>query len=245
VHTCIEFRKISEKPIYLCWWARFKSPNKKIQWHPDSSKTEVTPEMYIAAWDSYVAGYIPMVYWFFNPDTDPEGVNAAVTYLEQCVKQYRELTDKPIIPTGRAYNGDGSDGNDIVYPAAMRAFAKRAMDLGCVGLSWWDAEHSIKLDEIWMTVAEIYSELAEDPSPFLPLEEEGIDISGDAIQGSGTWKTVRENHLNLRLSPAGIRGNERGGLMAGDEIEVLPGRTIFDGIPYVPIVIYVAEEYLK
>jgi lysozyme len=71
-----------------------------------------------------------------------------------------------------------------------------------------------------------------------------VEVVPTPDQGKGEFRTVTEDHLNLRLEPVYAYGNERGGLMAGDEVEILPGGFESNGHNYVPVALYVAEEYL-
>jgi hypothetical protein len=185
VHTCIQFRAISDKPIYLCWWARYKNPDTGGQWHPD----HMTAKQFIqSSWDKYVIGYMPMVYWYTTP-TDQYGLAWAVKMIEQSMSQYREITDKEIIPAGRAYTGD----NGVAYPDAMKLFAKRAEELGCPGVSWWSAEHALKLVGVWEAITEIFG--GEEESGTVEEEVNPKVVVGNQLSELGVMLTDAQTKL--------------------------------------------------
>lgn len=256
VHTCQQYRNITDKPMILCWWALHKNPSGGQQWHPDSSKTKVTPKQLIAVWEPFVIAFMPMVYWGTDAKKDIEGTIAAVILIQLTVSQYRELTQKPIIPTGRSYTGDGG----VAFTSAMILFAEKAMALGCAGLSWWVADQAVRvgMEHIWEAIGDIYADVelfpTLDPShepPVVPLEgdEDPSTGSGNETEEEvidSAWMTVMSNNLKVRMQPVyGHAKNERGRLKKGDEVQVLPGRVESGGHWYRPVVLYVAEEYLK
>ena len=79
-----------------CYWSFWKS-GKGVSWYPRKD----------VIWAAQAENYgdcdffMPMTYW--GGSTPAE----AVSYLEASMAQYREITDKPIIPIGRAYVGGG------------------------------------------------------------------------------------------------------------------------------------------
>jgi len=125
-----------------CWWAFFKSPTTGSTYHPKS-----------ILWAAMEKGYgdadfgVPMMYWSWGDDA-----SAAVKYLEASFAQWRTITDKPIVPAGRAYIGDGGSPTDV----ALIAFEKRARELGADGVTWWSMQHALNvkvLPGIWKTLS--------------------------------------------------------------------------------------------
>jgi hypothetical protein len=127
-----------------CWWAFYQSKTGTA-YHPKN-----------ILWAAMAKGYgnadfgIPMMYWSWG-DTAID----AVKYLEESFKQWRAITNKPIIPAGRAYIGDGGTPNS----AAMIAFEQRARQLGAEGITWWSMQHAINetaLPGIWKTLSNMH-----------------------------------------------------------------------------------------
>jgi lysozyme len=59
------------------------------------------------------------------------------------------------------------------------------------------------------------------------------------------WRVVTADVLNIRISPIYENSMKRKQLKRGDEVEVLPGGMESKGEKFVPIVLYVAERFLK
>jgi hypothetical protein len=154
-------------PAAWCSWARFKSPVTGSPWHPvDVMRAAMT-----------LCDYgMPMAYW-----TDGSTAEAAELILSQALVQWREQTSKPIIPIGRAYNGDGQ----IVTPEAVTAFANRAHSFCMSGLSWWVADQAIKLPAVWQALTNTPQFGVVEPEP-APV---GIPL------------TVRQSSINIRTLP--------------------------------------------
>jgi hypothetical protein len=148
-----------------CWWAFSQSSDGKITYHPKS-----------ILWAAMASNYgnadfgIPMMYWSWGDD-----MLAAVKYLEESWRQWRLYTDKPLIPAGRAYIGDG--GTPI--PAAIAGFEKRARELGADGVAWWSMQHAldtVHLPTIWPALAALkpFGDVAPVPAP-IPAPTELTD----------------------------------------------------------------------
>jgi hypothetical protein len=152
-----------------CSWARFKSPVTGSPWHPvDVMRAAMT-----------LCDYgMPMCYW-----TDGSDAQAAELILNQALEQWDYYTDKPLIPIGRAYNGDGQ----IATPEAVTAFAARADKFSVTGLSWWVADQAIKLSAVWQALANTpqFGVVEPEPEP----EPTGIPL------------TVRQSSINIRTQP--------------------------------------------
>jgi hypothetical protein len=121
-------------PLGFCSFARWHNPYYKdyIWWSPDVIKIFM----------GVCNFYMPMAYWYdcITPD-------AVSNFLSVVQKQTRELTEAPIIPTGRAYNNIGPidpktkapkpEFTGIVSNELMRAFEAQNFVLGNPGVSWW------------------------------------------------------------------------------------------------------------
>ncbi|MDD5169009.1 MAG: SH3 domain-containing protein, partial [Syntrophales bacterium] len=115
------FRDRSNVPMAYCSWPYYD--------HAHSiAPARVAMELCDAA--------IPMVYWF---EKDPAKMcQAAVDILERSLAEWKTITDKPIVPAGRAYKENG-------YTASVDsilAFDERAREMGVPGLSWWFLDHA-------------------------------------------------------------------------------------------------------
>jgi len=124
-----------------CWWAFYQS-KAGATYHPKGILWAATDDAYGDADFG-----IPMTYWSWGDDAEN-----AVKYLEESWRQWRLITDKPIIPAGRAYVGDGGSPT----PEAMKAFEQRARELGAPGISWWSMQHALNtstVPHIWNTLS--------------------------------------------------------------------------------------------
>lgn len=122
-----------DTPLAACGWAFYRNPrNLTIPWHPQQ-----VMESFLRVCD---AG-IPMMYW------DGKGAASASTYARASLLQWRGITNKMIIPAGRAYTGDGG----TVDAAGIAAFAAELKDLP--GLTWWSLEHAIKMPDVWTALS--------------------------------------------------------------------------------------------
>lgn len=124
-------------PVAWCWWPLFHVPGGTGVYH----RRDILEEA--MKWADCA---MPMAYW--NWKTDPLGTR----FLEESVRQWREVTSKPIIPAGRAYN----DENGTASYDAVKAFDELARELGAVGISWWDVQHGIRLPGCWQALTETF-----------------------------------------------------------------------------------------
>jgi len=117
-------------PVTWVSWPLYKSPYTGGSWH----NIEVAKKgMEYSRYGS------PMVYW---PNSGPYWVKF---WLENCLKQWSDLiTDKPIIPIGRSYNGSGgiAKAEDISY------FGKLVRDKGLFGESFWALRYALEKPEL-------------------------------------------------------------------------------------------------
>ena len=125
-------------PLAFCSWAQWRSPNQELNtlWHNE--------RMAQAFMEKCDVG-MPMMYWEgSNPTT-------AVWLLKESLRLWHNITNKPIIPTGRAYTGDGGTINAL----ACKAFAAEARTLKLPGLSWWVLDSAIKDTATWGAIGAI------------------------------------------------------------------------------------------
>lgn len=219
-HRCIEYKKVTDKPLYLCWWIRYKNPDTGGQWHPDN----ITAKQLLSTYDLYVDGYMPMCYWY-STTSDPDGIWWSENMLRQGFSQYREVTQKPIIPIGRAYNGDGG----TVTIEAMYKFAETATELECAGLSWWSAEHAIKLTGIYDAIGEIHGQTDYTVPESNTTDQEEEVPNGNNVVDNKTVKTT--SAMYLRNKDNEIVGKLNKGAVidvVGEGVQLVKNGTTFD-----------------
>ena len=107
-------------------FALFQHPDRPQNFHP---LTVLIEAMRVADFG------MPMTYWYKNhgvPDyREPE------TIVHESVAQWSGATDKPIIPIGRAYDGEG----DYVEVTDYDRFYEACADTGSPGWSFWSLQH--------------------------------------------------------------------------------------------------------
>lgn len=145
------FRNATGAQVGWCSWARHLSPTTGAQWHPIA--------ILKAAMTLCDFG-VPMMYW------SGETSSAAITLAQQSFEQWRDVTDKPIVPAGRAYVGDGGTAKAV----AMEDFEFYVHYLSA-GVTWWSMEHAIALG-VWNTLAELPSFGGTQP----PEDDEGANM---------------------------------------------------------------------
>jgi hypothetical protein len=124
-----------EIPQALCWWALPKNPkNYNNEWHPVK-----VAKAFLETVDTVM----PMMYWGGSSAMD------AVSYLHSSLKIWKTITDRPLVPVGRAYSGDGG----LMEPFAITAFAETVMELSekmnLTGISWWSLDKAIQNSACW------------------------------------------------------------------------------------------------
>lgn len=140
-------------PQALCWWAFPISPRNGVMWHPVSIAE---------AFLEVVSTIMPMMYWDGDTHTD------VMTYLKNSLQVWRDITDKPICPIGRCYNGNGG----YASPGTIKTFAtqiySQRTELNLVGTSWFSLDRAFRKPDWMMALAEtpIFGNFAE-----LTLEE--------------------------------------------------------------------------
>jgi hypothetical protein len=124
-------------PAIFCGFAMFRSYGGGT-WH------NVELHKAMMAWCD--AG-MPMCYWPADPKKSAANhVANALALLNETMHQWRSITQKPIYPVGRAYNGDMG----VASPEAMIAFDHEVHEIGLKGISWWVLDAALKLSPtIW------------------------------------------------------------------------------------------------
>jgi hypothetical protein len=149
------------RKVGWCWWARYRHPTTGSTWHPVK-----------VLWAAMAPGYgdadfgMPMAYH--------EGgtANNVVHLLNQSFVQWRDITDKPIIPAGRAYTGEGG----TATAETTWAFDAEVRRLGAPGVAWWSMQHAIKIPEVWQALSiTLPFASAPTPTPELTMAEK-VDI---------------------------------------------------------------------
>lgn len=143
---------IKKVPLGLCSWAFYLSPTTGSQYHP----------MDIAKFLMEFCDYgLPMVYWNRLANKKPREMSEleVMQDLSTSVKQWRNITGKPLTVIGRAYTGDGN----TVIPGNVLAFAVARNVEECPGISWWSLEHAIKIPAVWAAL--ISSNGGGNPAP--------------------------------------------------------------------------------
>lgn len=121
---CHEYRTRSpDTPTAFCSWPLFHNPYGGGSWHHRDLAEEFMKFCDIA---------MPMCYWGYFGYT----ARAATAWLDWSIQQYRLITDKPIIPVGRAYVDSWE--NISLYADAVQAFGDRVRNLDLPGESWWE-----------------------------------------------------------------------------------------------------------
>lgn len=142
----------------LCWWALPLSP-KGAEWHPIKVAN---------AFQEIVDIAMPMMYW------QGKGAMAATSYLHRSLSIYSKFWNKPIVPVGRAYNGDGG----VADAPGITAFAQEVMTLSegvseIPGISWYSTDKAIK-QPTWLAALQ-KTETFDTVDPVTLTPEEQLD----------------------------------------------------------------------
>lgn len=150
----LDFRSRCDRriPMALCSWAYWKN---RI-----SGSTIHKIELARAFMEQCEYG-MPMQYW--------QGTSGAAVYAESSIRQWRELvTGKPLIPTGRAYNGDGGS----CTPGQMLEFETKIRELQCPGISWWGLDWAQPRKNLsWWEVLKAMRGFGAVPDASVPLPD--------------------------------------------------------------------------
>ncbi len=199
-----------------CWWAMYQSrPDKKTgriaTWHPKS-----------VLWSAMTPGYgdadfgVPMAYWSWG-----DSPQAAIAYLKESWSQWRAVTDKPLVPAGRAYIGDGG----TATPEAIAAFEDAARVLGAVGVCWWSLQHAldaVHLPGVWEALAKLtpFDDVIDPVPEPIPQPEPEPTPAGLFM--------VAARFVNIRAAPTTASvdlGDVQPGERVGPIIGIAGGRT--------------------
>lgn len=165
----------------LCWWALPKSPTTGTPWHP---------EPVAQAFFETVDVGMPMMYW------QGIGATAAVDYLFKSLDLWREMTDLPIVPIGRSYNGDGGLADAPGIKAfANEVFAIRAEE-NLIGNSWYSLDKAVQYPS-WLDALQYTPKFGEVEIPPLPGE-----CPNDKLVKSHTAALINLNFRLLELEEA-------------------------------------------
>jgi len=151
------FRKtiVNSVPTALCTWSHFKSPSGGT-WHSTS-----LPRF----WAGFVDYFMPMIYWAkLDANSKPVVMNDAQieTYVAGSFDQWRTYVgDKPIVPAGRAYTGDGN----VVIPENIVAFDDYAHDLGAKGITYWVLDSAQKIPAVMSVLKALNGQVIPEPDP--------------------------------------------------------------------------------
>jgi len=129
---------LPDMPLAFCSWAQWRSPNQELNtlWHNERMASAFMERCDVG---------MPMMYW------EGSTPSTAVWLLNESVRLWQNVTNKPLIPTGRAYTGDGG----TISAAAITAFADAARAKGMKGLSWWVLDSAVKDSAAWGALAAI------------------------------------------------------------------------------------------
>lgn len=187
-------RSCPETPAAYCGWALYRNPrNPTTQWHPIAVAR---------AFMQYCDVGMPMVYW------DGETVANALWWISNCLDQWKEITNKPIIPAGRAYNGDGAR----VTVETMAEFERYIRGAGGKGVTWWSMQHAIALSGIWPAL--------EMMGGYRPITPPDPGDSEPPPLVEGVRYRVISDTLNVRSVPTTINNKALRTLRRGDVVTV-------------------------
>ena len=143
-----KFREGTQVLSGWCYWSFWASKTGTSYATRDGGKVSRKDVIWAATAKNYgECDFVaPMMYW--DPGTDAA---SAVEYLEKSWKQYRQITDKPIVPIGRAYNGNGG----TATAEACTAFDKRARELGATGQAWWALQYAVKIPGVYEAISAV------------------------------------------------------------------------------------------
>ena len=163
-------------PTAFISFAFYKSPYSGGTWH--------NKPMYIVFLEECDFG-MPMMYWWGDSAAN------AVWMLKHSLAQWEDITDKPIIPIGRLYIGDGGS----TTAEAITAFGEYVRGANLIGEGWWRFGSVIPNTSWWNAVAALRPwELTPPPThpPFQDLpENERLDILAEDLKQRGVYPPPR------------------------------------------------------
>jgi hypothetical protein len=137
--------KTLDVPLAFCSWPRWHDPNPKLNrpWH-----NEKMAALFMAFCDYGM----PMCYWSrFGLDGKPvKALPAdATNLLAETIRQWALITEKPLIPIGRAYTGNGGFADGPIA-TAFEAFARLN---NLIGVSWWGMDWAKNIPAVWSALS--------------------------------------------------------------------------------------------
>ena len=130
----------------------------------------------------------PQMYW---------NAGQAGAELKECYKQYRKLTDLPMIPAGRAYVGDGFP---KPHPKEIDEFMDTAQFMQMDAAFFWSADalyhRLVPLPEIVDAIANYFWGVPEpDPDPIIKsvtLRDIAMIIDGDTYRNAAEMRLIKK-----------------------------------------------------
>jgi hypothetical protein len=135
------------------------------------------------------------------------------------------LSDKPFVPAGRAWTGDGGTAN----PLAIIEFAKAAFtQCEAIGISWWFLDHVVRPE--YADVAIALKSVNEGKYELPPIDYSQVTVAST---------------MTIRIFPEVSTSSRRTQLLIGDKLK-LSGNTLVSGdYEWAPVIVYVARRNLK
>lgn len=125
---------LPDMPLAFCSWAQWRHPTTNALWHNEKMASVFMEKCDVG---------MPMMYWEGSAPAN------ALWLLKESTRLWRNLTNKPLVPAGRAYTGDGG----TISPTAIIEFANAAKANGLKGLSWWVLDSAVKDSAAWGALA--------------------------------------------------------------------------------------------
>jgi len=143
------------RPAFWISWPLFKNPypgKENVGWHYHAVAKAGMEHCQFA---------MPMIYY---PNS---GAYWAKFWLEKSIEQWRKLvTDKPIIPVGRIYTGDGG----ICDTAGIEAFGSDVRNkYKLLGESWWVMRLGLAKPDWWKAMSDLKPFAVEPPASTVPV----------------------------------------------------------------------------
>lgn len=119
----------------LCWWALPKNPTTGIEWHPVK-----VAKAFMEVCDVGM----PMMYW------QGKTLGGMLKYLHTSLSHWMAFTEKPLIPIGRTYKGDGGEPTpETIIAFANECFLLKDQDNYLPGCSWYSLDKAVD-NPLWM-----------------------------------------------------------------------------------------------
>jgi hypothetical protein len=168
-------------------------------------------------WAEFLAGcdyHMPQMYWnqpsWMRPSFGPEAE------LRTCVRDLLTLKQMPVIPTGRAFIGDGHTGPK---PEELTTFLKTAVELHCPAVDFWALDFLYRHTGGKDRLAAISKyQWAGSPNP-------GPNPDPNPGPGEGSKLIVVSYNLRVRVSP-GMDARTIRWLWKGNQVKALQVRDL-------------------